>query len=159
MKWLVAGLATLILAGCQMAGPVERNVAYPADEYAALEKTGTSAIEGQLFMRTRGGDVKYGAGSEIAVAPVTSYSRETTRIIREGKTPTLADSRVSAFTHKTQADGEGRFKVTGLPAGDFYVVGGVWWETGSPYMPRQGGVVIKQVHLDEGETQEVMLTQ
>lgn len=153
-------LAATILAGCQMpySGPTERTVAFPASEYNELEKTGTSSITGQLFLRTRAGDVKYGAGSEIAVAPVTTYSREATMMIIHGKTPATADPRASEYTRRTIADGSGRFSVENLPAGEYYVAGGVFWEVPGSYAPRQGSMVVQQISLTEGETKDIMLT-
>lgn len=158
MKGLIAvGVTALLLTGCQ-AGPVKRQVAFPADEYAALEKTGTSSVSGQLFLRTVGGDVKYGAGSQVIVTPVTSYTQEATMIYLRGAMPESADPRARAYTRRTIADGTGRFEVDSLPAGEYYVAGGVYWQVPGSYAPNQGGMVIQQITLDEGESKEVMLT-
>ncbi|WP_157033060.1 hypothetical protein [Halomonas sp. S2151] len=151
------------LTGCQIPAtiPVERTVAYPANEYSQLETTGTSSINGQLFLRTRGGDVKYGAGSEITITPVTSYSQEEVMIIERGRIPAPADPRAEKYTRKVIADGSGRFKVENLPSGEYYVAGDVFWAiSGQPlYMPRQGTTVVKKTVINPGETINLMLTE
>lgn len=157
MKKAIAIIAAaLLMAGCQSA-QVERQVAFPEDEYAKLEKSGDSVIEGQLFLKTRGGDVKLGAGNEVIATPVTTYTEETTRIYRQNKQPLYTDPRAKEYTHRTIADGEGRFKLTGLPEGNFFVAGAVAWEVG-PYSSTQGDIIIKRVYVKEGETKKVMLT-
>lgn len=153
-------MGLLVLLGCQSINPqpVNREIAFSPEEYAQIEKTGTAAITGQLFLRTRGGDVKYGAGSEVIATPATRYTRETSYIISSGRVPEPADPRATEYTHRTIADGEGRFTIENLPAGRFIVAGAVYWESPVRYTPAQGGVVIKEVSVSEGGYVEIMLT-
>ncbi|MCE9664527.1 carboxypeptidase regulatory-like domain-containing protein [Halomonas sp. M5N1S17] len=157
----LALIALLFLSGCQTMQTqevVKRQVAFPESEYAALEMSGDSTVRGQVFMTTRGGDVKYGAGREVVITPVTSYTSEATRVMLAGKRIEDPDPRAQAFTRRTIADGSGNFEFNGLPAGRYYVAGSVVWEVPSQFGPaRQGGAVLRQISVGEGETETVML--
>ncbi|MDX1467610.1 MAG: hypothetical protein R3215_18110, partial [Halomonas sp.] len=76
------------------AGRVERRVAFPADEYAALAKRGRAAISGRL---TIGG--RPIANRPVAVAPVTTYSAEAAEQALAGRAVEPADPRARAYTH------------------------------------------------------------
>ena len=56
--------------------PKPRTVEFIESEYDPYAGSGTGTIAGQAFFRTRGGDVKFGAGCEVHLNPVTSYSTE-----------------------------------------------------------------------------------
>jgi hypothetical protein len=72
---LVIGLVVSVV-GCASVAPLVPRLPFPSDEYAALATTGTGVVKGQVFMKTRGGDVKTAAGSEIHMDPVTTYSTQ-----------------------------------------------------------------------------------
>ncbi|SDJ62435.1 carboxypeptidase-like regulatory domain-containing protein [Billgrantia gudaonensis] len=179
--WIIAMLLGLTLAGCQMMEPrsttsperievidrseptpsepepekrpsssdrVARKVAFPESEYARLEKCGTAAISGRL---TVGG--RAAAQAAIAVAPVTTYSAEAAEKALAGVAVEPADPRAREYTHTTRTDGSGRFKLSGLPSGEFYV-------SGSVENPRSGnpGIVIRQVSLGPGQHLQLELS-
>ncbi|TLF46184.1 carboxypeptidase regulatory-like domain-containing protein [Halomonas urmiana] len=129
-------------------GRVARRVAFPADEYAALEKRGNAAISGRL---TIGGRPM--ADRPVAVAPVTTYSAEAAEQALAGRAVEPADPRARAYTHATRTDGSGRFRLDGLPAGVFYV-------SSSARDPVSGEmrVIIQQVSLGNGQSRRLELS-
>lgn len=131
---------------------VERSVAFPADEYAALKKTGTAAISGRLTLPTQGGTV-IGAGETISVAPVTTYSAEAAERALAGRAVTKADPRAREYTHTTRSNDEGYFVLRNLPSGDFYVSGSLI----DPNTSKRR-IAIKEVSLGKGESKEVQLS-
>lgn len=178
--WIPALLLGVLLAGCQMMEPrpgpsperieiidrsepaprdaepetrptppgrVARQVDFPASEYARLEKSGTASISGRLSLN---GIV--GAGETVAVAPVTTYSAEAAEQALAGRAVEPADPRAREYTHTTRTDGDGRFRLTGLPAGEFYV-------SGSVVDPRSGErhIIIRQVSLGRGQSLQIDL--
>jgi hypothetical protein len=137
---------------------------FPETEYAALSKAGAAVVSGQAFLKTRGGDVKVGAGNSIYLHPVTSYS--TFERLHIGDPGGLApyDPRVINYMRETIADATGRFTFKKVPDGEYYLAGKIKWEVphisryGS-YMETQGGWIWKTVAVKNGEPVEVMLTE
>ena len=43
-------------------------------EFLPYAGTGTNTVTGQAFLKTRDGEVRFGAGCEVVVVPVTSYT-------------------------------------------------------------------------------------
>ncbi|WP_136254617.1 carboxypeptidase-like regulatory domain-containing protein [Onishia niordana] len=175
MRWssLIAILA-LMLAGCQIApqwptsqqgdptveelpppdkqqqdGRVPRQVSFPAQEYAALEKTGNASIRGRLYQHDKSGNPVPGTGETISIAPITTYSAEAAEVALSGRAIAPADPRAREYTHYARTDANGYFVANGLPAGDYYVAGRVSELNGTP--------IINQVSVRRGQTVSVTL--
>ncbi len=129
-------------------GRVARQVAFPEAEYAALEKQGSGVISGRL---TLGGQPVPDAG--ISAAPVTTYSAEAAEQALAGRAVEPADPRAREYTHATRTDDSGRFRLSGLPAGEFYLSG-----SGSDPASGETQVVIRQVQLRDGQQLETELS-
>lgn len=125
-----------------------REVAFPEDEYARLDKQGSAVVSGRL---TLSGQPVPDAG--VSVAPVTSYSAEAAEKALAGIAVEPADPKAREYTHTTRTDGNGYFRLTGLPAGEFYV-------SGAGADPRSGKprVIIRQISLSNGQQREVSLS-
>lgn len=156
-----AVLITAFMTGCATMAVVQRPDFDPA-EYAGLdERTGTGIVSGQVFLRTRGGEVRYGAGSEVILNPVTSYSRfwyEVGHVQRKQISP--PDPRLDRYLITTQADGNGNFRFENVPAGDYYLTSSVFWEVpvGIYTSQPQGGFISEPVTVVDGSEIRQMLT-
>jgi hypothetical protein len=123
------GVLALATACALSTQPASRLVSFNSAEYAPYDRPGTGVIFGQVFLRTQAGEVRYGAGSEVYLDPVTSYSTEWwTRAVVGGRHLEPADAKALAYRKTSVADGEGRFVFPDLPAGEYYVVSSVFWE-------------------------------
>ncbi|MCG3743078.1 hypothetical protein EXA18_06195 [Vibrio cincinnatiensis] len=169
-KYLIIALVTL-LSGCAnvMAPTVVQRIDFPAHEYEALEKEGTGKVSGQVFLKTKGGDVKYGAGSKVWLNPKTSYSDQWYSIQQQNnfkvygyglKTlsePSSAESaKVFEFIKETQADGFGNFSFSDVPQGTYYLTSGVTWE--APGGALQGGFIVQIINVKNNQETTIMLT-
>lgn len=162
-------LGMFVLLGCaQKAPPVviePRTTRYNEQEYAPYASQGTSSITGQAFLKTRGGDVKYGAGNEIVLTPRTSYSSEWwTKAVLQDHVLAPGDSLAEGFSGYTVADGEGRFRFDSLPAGEYFVITEVSWEVPAPsgrsyLLERTGALVGQGVAVRPGQSVQVILPQ
>ncbi|SEK43717.1 hypothetical protein [Halomonas daqiaonensis] len=127
---------------------VARQVAFPAEEYATLEKSGSGVISGRLLL---GGRPVANAG--VSVAPVTTYSAEAAEQALAGRAVERADPRAREYTHTTRTDGNGYFRLAGLPAGEFYVSG-----SGKDPSTGETRVIIQQVSLGNGQSRSIELS-
>jgi hypothetical protein len=129
-------------------GRISRQIAFPADEYAALEKTGTAVISGRLSLS--GTPL---VNRPVSVAPVTTYSAEAAEQALAGRAVERADPRAQEYTQTSYTNSNGHFRIGGLPAGDFYVS-----SSGQDPVTGETQVVIRQVQLSNGQQREVNLS-
>jgi hypothetical protein len=101
-----------------------------ASEYAPYEKAGTGVLVGQAFLKTRGGEVRYGAGNPVFLNPVTTFSTEwyTRHIVGGERLEETKDPIAVRNSRQTTADGNGNLRFEGLPAGDYCVACPIVWE-------------------------------
>lgn len=143
------------LAGC--AAPQPMSAKFDPAEHAAFSKSGTGVIEGQAFLKTKGGDVKLAAGNVVSVFPATSYWREwRDRSVIGGVELSGGDDRANQFVRETQADGEGRFRFDGLPAGSYILTCEIRWHY-SEY-GQTGGIAHARVTVRDGEVTRAVVT-
>lgn len=157
-------LLAAVLAGCasQQARTTVQRIPFPDHEYSQLAKDGNSTLRGQIFMKTRGGDIKFGAGQEIILNPVTSYSDQWyEEHYRKGMALSPMDNRQQTYLRKKISDGSGRFEFKNIPTGEYYVSGVVTWESPTGYqgaLQKQGGQIAKKIRVGEKEEIEVILS-
>lgn len=160
LKVATLTLTALMMAGCISHPAPQARPPFPVNEYSALPTSGTGTVDGQVFMRTVGGDVKYGAGSQVVLNPVTSYSEHWYRTIYEVRAPIQDnDPRQSAYIKTTQADGSGNFQFTDVPPGRYFVTSEVRWQAPNQWgLSNQGGQITDRITVNNGKTTKVMLT-
>ncbi len=158
-KIFTVAAAFVLVAGCANRRPPAPPLPpFPEAEYAALEKSGNAGVKGQLFMKTRGGEVRKGAGVRILLRPKTNYAMAAASGVRPGR-----DYRLSTYDRSTVSDGDGKFEFKEIPAGEYILSGHMTWSvfmpgTFGPIEQVQGGTVAEYVTVESGKVQEVMLT-
>ncbi|WP_251977289.1 carboxypeptidase-like regulatory domain-containing protein [Salinicola avicenniae] len=133
---------------------VERQIPFPAEEYAKLDKHGTAAVQGRLTYRNAEGQTLVGANETVSVAPATRYAAEAAEVALSGRRIEPADPRAREYTHYAETDDNGYFVVRGIPAGVFYVAGSVLLPGGQARSP----IIIRQVELGDGQVSDVDLS-
>ena len=154
---IVAILAGLLFAsGCAHQSHTRTAEFIPA-EYEPFRLPGSGGIEGQAFLVTMSGEVKYGAARSVFLNPVTTYSTEWYvqqcvghKELNEG------DPRAAEFLRETIADGHGRFRFEGLPAGDYYLACPIVWHVDS--YNTSGGWAHAKVTVEEGKVTRAIVT-
>jgi len=147
---------------------VEQKILKPSVPFDLVEtqhalRDGDSTITGQAFLKTVGGDVKYGAGSTVILIPYTRYVEETVNL-RKTAGPfdrIEGNPEVMKHTKKTVADGSGKFKFVDLAPGKYLLESEITWGVPNQYggINKQGGSVNKVVAIEnDGDTVEIMLT-
>ena len=159
----VLGMAlAALLAGCETPSQPTKTAFDPA-AYAPYQQAGTGKISGQAFLKTVGGDVKFGAGDEVTLSPATEFFKELMAFNAQGINPsTLTDAvskEVMSHSRKATADGNGNFEFTGLPAGEYALEVVITWQVPSQIgLQGTGGLVSKLVTVGDGESVRVVLT-
>ena len=130
-------LAVVATVSCvPLQPPVYFSTPFDANEVSWSKDSGTAVIEGQAFLKTRGGDVKYGAGNTVLLMPQSAYFTAwytTNKGFQEIKVG--FDASAKEYVRQTTSGGDGKFKFSDLPAGKYYIVTTVTWE-----VPQQGNV-------------------
>ena len=160
---LVAGFFGLLLGGCVAPAPTvqPRRAGFIESEYAPYRAKGTGRIVGQVFLKTRAGDVKLGAGSAVYLNPVTAHSTEWFEAMMSPQLVLLGppDARAIAFSRTTVADAGGNFDFADLPAGEYYVLSSVFWEyVSGTSATKTGGRVGLKVTVQADQAAKALLT-
>lgn len=159
MNRALALMATVALAGCATAQTMQRPDVNMS-EYQALATEGTGVVTGQVFLRTMVGEVRYGAGSEVLLNPVTTYSTFWyANQYQKGHRLTAPDPSIEPYIIKTQADGEGRFRFENVPPGDYYLTSSVFWQVplGRFSSTQSGGFISQRITVEnDKETRQIL---
>jgi len=151
-------VALLSLTGCIQV--YQRQARFNEAEFAPFTKTGSASLSGQAFLKTVSGDVKYGAGNLVYLIPVTKYTQEWYQVgLLQGQPMSDADPRLPKYLRNTQADGEGRFKFSNLPGGEYIAACDIVWGVAGPYgVTYTGGTAFAKVKIGPGEQASVVVT-
>jgi hypothetical protein len=154
-------LAIFLAPGCATQ-PVKQSVPFSELDFEPYIKDGSGSVSGSAFMKTRGGDVKVGAGCLVELIPYTPYTAE--RFDHAMSAPRSArmeprDSRLDNYVRKTLADAQGNFEFKNVPSGKYYVACVIEWEVASGYgLQKTGAQAVLFVSLQDGESKRVVLT-
>lgn len=154
-----------VLTACAVATPTPAPTPLVALDPATVAWAGgpgTATVEGQAFLKTVGGDVKYGAGNTVYLIPNVPHTFDWfTRVTADMSTAPEINPAVNKVTRKTLASGDGRFKFENVPAGSYIVVTTVQWGAPVGYhgaMRAQGGFVGTVVTAESGKTVTAIAT-
>jgi hypothetical protein len=129
-------------------------------EFAPYAGNGTSKIIGQAFLKTKGGDVKFGAGVEVVLVPVTAYTTEQYVVgILGGRLLEKQHPAYFKYRRTRVGDGSGNFEFENMPAGEYYLSCIITWLVAGPYgLESSGGVAHAKVKVGSGESVKVIVT-
>ena len=154
---LIGLIVATAITGCHR--PHQMSTPFDEREFLPYLGLGTSTIKGQAFLKTRGGEVRYGAGNTVHLVPVTSYSKELWEASLYNQVTGL-DQRWVIYNRSVIADGSGNFEFKNIPAGEYHISCAIFWEYFTKDGPkRTGAVVKKQRKVRPNETVRVMLTE
>ncbi len=167
IKALCVATLCVVLAACSSAprAPYVWKAPFKEADFSAYTYSGKATVSGQAFLKTRGGDVKYGAGNIVTLTPATAFAREAASLADRSSeddntifasTPAEVIPKMKPYIRQTTADGNGNFSFAGLTAGDYYLECGVFWWTGKY---TTGGTVRKLISVKADEQVRVVLTE
>jgi hypothetical protein len=113
------------LTGCTQSRQTQFNEA----DFIAAAARGSGVVTGQVYLMLD--NTKLTADQEIvALAPVNTYTTENIRRrYLGGENLQSADNRIDKYLRNTTTDADGRFSITGVPSGDYYLESEITWST------------------------------
>lgn len=154
MKNFIYGvLLILSISGC---ATYVMKTPFNKQDFAEFTKTGTAYINGQAFLTTRGGEVRYGAGKTVRLIPVTKYTMELHVFYGDRQMRPPSDVNLAQFVRTAVGNGSGNFAFEEVPAGDYFLECAIYWDVGNE---RTGSTIRKRVHVDEGIRGSYILTE
>jgi hypothetical protein len=114
-----------LLTGCTESRQTQFNEA----DFIAAAARGSGVVTGQVYLMLD--NQKLTADREaVALAPVNAYTTENIRRrYLGGENLQSADNRIDKYVHDTTTDADGRFSITGVPSGDYYLESEITWTT------------------------------
>ena len=160
MKNLIVLISMVLTLSACVAPPQKMNVAFDANQFEPYMKQGSATVVGQAFLKTRGGDVKLGAGNQVELVPITPYIQERLdRATANNEKLEPRDSGVLKFVRTTRADAGGNFEFKNVPAGKYAIYCEITWLVPGVYGDSMtGGLAYGVVTLKEGESARAIVT-
>lgn len=124
----MAGLFLMTSSGCS-----KYHMSSKFDEKSVSTLLSSDApkatVTGQAFMKTRGGDVKYGAGNQVSMTPFSDHGLEFVRNRTMNDYPKIVGlhPRFFEYVKTTRADGEGNFAFRDVPEGEYLFFTTIKW--------------------------------
>jgi hypothetical protein len=114
-----------LLTGCTESRQTRFNEA----DFITAAARGSGVVTGQVYLMLD--NQKLTADREgVALAPVNAYTTENIRRrYLGGENLQSADNRIDKYVHGTTTDADGRFSITGIPPGDYYLESEITWTT------------------------------
>ena len=119
---------------------------------------GTGEIEGQAFLRQRGGGIVTCAGEQVFLFPNTPFMAELMRILAKGREPSIEPINRPQYRETVKesiCDAQGNFAFMGLKAGSWIVITDVNWTVD---YTEQGDGLMGYAHVHSGRKTKVILT-
>ncbi len=102
---------------------------YRAEDHERFMAPGTGRVIGEVFARTRGGDVKIGAGETVWLVPESAFFVEVARQFVRGFDLQSAPE-VAGVVRQSVCNSRGEFAFSGVPEGRYLVFSRLFWSTG-----------------------------
>ena len=155
-------VAIVMILSCVQQETYTIKTPFRSEDWSLGIKTGNCNLEGQAFLKTKGGDVKTCTGEEVILMPYNAYTEELYAVAKQGNFDNASnfDPRIKNYCKVTTCDDNGDFKFENLPSGKWLLYTRVVWEVpGGNSSSVQGGDMVKIVQTAENDTQKVYLTE
>jgi hypothetical protein len=133
--------AVLTLAGC-----ATQRIPFNESEYTVIPRSGDKIVTGKIFLIDQMKQTQVGAGCEVSLEPVTSYSNQWFEVSYAGnRSLAPPDRRYGQYVQRTKADKAGNFTFEKIAPGEYYLSGLVKWRAATC----SGNVVSKKIPVSQ----------
>ena len=134
--------------------PMQR-MPFPAEEYSHLKKRGYSTVTGSIYVEnSNSGEKIMGQKVKLWLNPVTSYSNQWyEQDYLGGYKLSKIDKRIFNYMKLEYSRADGSFRFSGIPRGDYYLVGSVNCTKGCDLSSKNKTVrLVKRISVGSGVT-------
>lgn len=139
------------------------------ENYESYLKSGSNTVTGQAFLTQNGGGVVTCAGQSVLLHPDTEYFINVSDDILSGYlSANELDQDAKSILKVSQCDAQGNFEFHKIPAGNWVIRTNVSWNVnvvrsnGFNYYndsQKQGGALIKEVTVQDGEINKFIISE
>jgi hypothetical protein len=123
-KILTAIFMTMLLTGC--ATP---RVPFPESELTGVQLKGDKTVKGRVFLIDQLEEEQIGAGNEVTLEPVSSYSDQWYEVTcLNNRSLKKVDPRYEKYVKRVTADAEGKYVLKDIAPGKYYLSSPFYWE-------------------------------
>lgn len=163
LNLVVSGVLIFVLSGCATT-PKPINTPFNEADLLPYANPGTATITGNAFMKTMGGDVKFAAGNELRLVPLTPYMQERfQKAVLNQERIENPNPAMDKYVRRTIVDGHGNFQFKSVPAGEYVILTNIYWQIPNTNsfgakMQATGGIAYAIVKVANGETVNAVVT-
>ncbi|MCK4839350.1 MAG: hypothetical protein KAS94_11160 [Desulfobulbaceae bacterium] len=123
-KILTAFFMIMLFSGC--ATP---RIPFPESELAVANLKGDKTVKGRVFLIDQQEEEQIGAGYEVILEPVSSYSDQWYEVAYLNNRPLKkADPRYGKYVLKVEADEQGKYTFGNVAPGNYYLSSQFFWK-------------------------------
>ncbi|MEN8134480.1 MAG: hypothetical protein ABFS18_02935 [Thermodesulfobacteriota bacterium] len=125
MQKLYLCLFLLILVG----GCATPRVPFPESELDGLQLKGDKTVRGRVFLVDQLEEEQIGAGFEVTLEPVSSYSDQWYEVVYlNNRSLKKADPQYNNYVLRVEADEQGKYILNNVAPGDYYLSSPFFWK-------------------------------
>ncbi len=114
----------ILLAGCATS-----RIPFPESELAVANLQGDKTVKGRVFLIDQLEEEQIGAGYEVTLEPVSSYSDQWYEVACMNNRPLKkADPRYGKYVLKVDADEQGQYTFANVAPGNYYLSSQFFWK-------------------------------
>jgi len=156
-KLITAFFMAILFTGCATS-----RVPFPAAELAGLPLKGDNTVTGRVFLIDQLEEEQIGAGLEVTLEPVSSYSDQWYEVAYlANRSLRKADPRYANYVLRVEADEQGIYKFNNVAPGDYYLSTPFLWAaiTCSANIAKTEVMISKKISIKESDSAlEIPLT-
>jgi hypothetical protein len=159
----------MLSASAVAAEPLKVDSAFNLDEVRFVKQVGNSTVSGEAFLKLADGTYKNCAGFNVELLPVSAYAKERItktygndqhgQILMEQNPPKFTPDvpEYHEMLIKGACDQRGEFTFNNVPAGDYFVIAFIIWDSPSTSPGKMGGGMMKRIQVAPDSRSRVLL--
>lgn len=159
MRAIVVGMvAYFSFAGIAIADFAPDPSLFNESEFKPFKGNGPANVEGEAFIRTKGGENRNCQAETVYLAPATSYDKAAVNKLGFNLRAAMDFAGLAApFWRKSTCNSQGKFVFKKIPSGDYFAITNVEWRAREGRRDeKQGGTLVQKVTITDGDNSLIL---